>query len=342
MNGSSGRHAVVTQENIADLLGVSQKTVSLALSGGNSVSDELRIRIVSVAHRLGYQMRTSARLRVVSSPSPSRRFMLAMAEESDAGQCPHVLLSGLVQAADAQGLAISLASFPGARATEELLSRMGAEVIDGLLINFNIDVPPELPARLQVGRQPVVWLNLDLPTDAVHPDDAGAAALAVDRCLQMGHRRIAWIDHVDGRISRIHYSRGARRNGYRQAMRRAGLPTLEIPPEASPKEWISALLTNPHRRPSVMLCYGDEDAVLVFGCMRERGLRMPEDISLVCFANEPLTRPLDLSGPLLPLRRMAEVAIGRLAARIAGGGGDRRSAAIPCPWHHGVTLGPPP
>lgn len=339
-SGSSGRHAVVTQGDIAQLLGISQKTVSQALSGGGSVGEELRARITSTAHRLGYQVRPSGRL--AAARARSRRLVLAMASESDTGRCPDPLLRALTEVAADQRLELVVATFSGDSAGSGQPTILQTADADGLLVCFNIGVPPQLPEQLARGRLPALWLNLDLATDAIRPDDAGAAAQAVRRCLQLGHRRIAWMDRHYGRLARPHYSRQARRDGYLLAMREAGLPTLEIPSEVQALPWIGQLLRDPGRRPSVALCYGSQEVECLVGCLQTLGLRMPEDLSLVYFADQPRAMVRDITGPIIHYRRMAEVAVGRLATRIAGGGDDRSSAVIPCLWHAGDSLAPAP
>jgi DNA-binding LacI/PurR family transcriptional regulator len=74
----------------------------------------------------------------------------------------------------------------------------------------------ELIQRYQI---PSVWLNAKLESDCVYPDDFEAAGQACKYLLQMGHRRIAYVDYM----SSGHYSTADRRNGYLRAMRSARL-----------------------------------------------------------------------------------------------------------------------
>jgi LacI family transcriptional regulator len=124
---------------------------------------------------------------------------------------------------------------------------------------------------------------------AVMIDDRLGAYLSVRHLLDQGYRKII---HVAGSKRISIYDN--RRKGYLEAMTEAG---IEVPPD-----WIiekplvieggeSAFETamNRSEKPDAMFCSGDFAALGVLQAARKKGLRLPEDLGLTGFANEPFT-----------------------------------------------------
>ena len=177
-------------------------------------------------------------------------------------------------------------------------------------------IPPELP---------IVLLDRKLPgfqANSVFADNRGGAKQAINRLLELGHRQIACISHK-GDISSV----CERVRGYEEAIRAAGL----IPLAAIPLEWhgpneeglptpftpdelkpLISLLDSP-QRPTAMFCVNDFTAFGVMQCLLDRGIRIPEDISVVGFDDIPLASfmPVPLTTVSQPKQE-----IGRQAALI--------------------------
>jgi DNA-binding LacI/PurR family transcriptional regulator len=183
----------------------------------------------------------------------------------------------------AHDLHLMLVQAPDVSLTDETaVPRLLREwMVDGLLIGYNVFAPPQMAELITRHRIPSVWLNADQEFDCVRPDDENGIYQATRHLLQLGHRRIAYVS-----IARpIHYSVAARERGYRKAMSEAGLLPLvhEEDLEISGREKhkiVRGWLSSPGR-PTAMLFYGGESAVLTFYAAQQMGLRVPEDLSLI-------------------------------------------------------------
>jgi LacI family transcriptional regulator len=169
----------------------------------------------------------------------------------------------------------------------------------------------------------VVVDPLDLPQTTVtsvgSTNFLGGLA-ATRHLLELGHRRIAYLGGPAAATCNQ-----ARMNGYRGAMEAAGMPI----PEGYVRtgqfhhrdglEEGAALLDLPER-PTAVFAGSDETALGVIEAARLRGLRVPDDLSLVGFDDTPVAR--FASPPLTtvrqPLREIGAVAL-RTALRLADG-----------------------
>lgn len=138
--------------------------------------------------------------------------------------------------------------------------------------------------------------------DTVADDDFTGAALVVDHLADLGHQRIAHIDHGDTDPDRIAEMPNAiRAAGYRHAMRARGLADhIDIASTSYTQEggYLGAqqLLGRPVR-PTAIFAGADIVAMGVLDAIDEAGLRVPEDISVAGYDNTTFAafRPISLT-----------------------------------------------
>jgi hypothetical protein len=117
-----------------------------------------------------------------------------------------------------------------------------------------------------------------------------AGYLATRHLLDLGHRRIAWITGV---ISQPNFR--DRLKGYRKALREAGLPfnwsyvseTASMAPEQD-HDALDALL-DLQRPPTAIILGDDTRGIHIANACRTRGIRIPQDLSLIGYPNSPET-----------------------------------------------------
>jgi LacI family transcriptional regulator len=149
-------------------------------------------------------------------------------------------------------------------------------------------------------------------TPRVEPDDEAGSALAVQHLLDLGHRRIAFCHGEPGQRRRGHQSLAARERSYRLLMRSAGHAMQWISGDGE----LEAALTTPAIRPSAIIAYNDGIAARCLQIAYRIGLRVPDDLSLVAFNDDPEARMLSppLTTLAIPLQAMGQAAADLLMA----------------------------
>jgi LacI family transcriptional regulator len=127
--------------------------------------------------------------------------------------------------------------------------------------------------------------------DTVVDDDAAGAALVVDHLADLGHRRIAHIEHRenDARLA-VEMPNAVRAEGYRRAMEARGLgDEIDVVSASYTEEggYVAArqLLGRPRRPPTAIFAGADIAAMGVLTAIAEAGLSVPGDISVAGYDN---------------------------------------------------------
>jgi DNA-binding LacI/PurR family transcriptional regulator len=176
-------------------------------------------------------------------------------------------------------------------------------------------------------RLPVVAVDAGGPfanADSVVCDDIRAGLLATEHLLHMGHQRIAFLGQIaHGHDAIADPAHVARYEGYRLAMRKAGLDVTDdllLDTQTSGQGAATALRGAIERgdMPSAVVGTGDVQAMAAMAAARRAGLRIPEDLSVVGIGNnEAHGAAANLTSVELHPEQMAEQAARLLALRIA-------------------------
>ncbi|WP_207207047.1 LacI family DNA-binding transcriptional regulator [Agromyces binzhouensis] len=305
----------VTLADIAAEAGVSLATISKVLNGRSDVSATTRARVEHVLAERGYRRRGGGR-------SEARAELIELVFHELDPIWSMEVIDGVESVAKEHGLSVVL-TVSGTRHSpdpdwvEGVMRRRPV----GVVLVFS-DLAPEYHEQLHSRAIPFVIVD---PAGDPSPDvpSVGSAnwsgGLAATRHLiELGHRRIAAITGPADMMCSL-----ARIDGYRSAMNSAGLPVDE--------EWIrfgdfhvsggrdrARELLDREDRPTAIFAGSDMQALGVLEAARERGIRVPEDLSVVGYDDIPLARWLTpkLTTVHQPLRRMGEEAA-RLAIRLA-------------------------
>jgi DNA-binding LacI/PurR family transcriptional regulator len=317
-----------TVRDVASWAGVSPKTVSNVLNGTVNVRPATRARVEAAMVALDYVPNLSAR-----GLRNGRTGMIAIAL-SDL-QVPFFaeMMHHFVNAAAARGLQVQVEETgwdPGREA--RLLSRAREHQVDGLILNpVNHETTAVKPG---IALPPVVLIGeVYLPiVDMVWMDNAAAIADLTGELITTGHRRIALLGMSD------HPAAIARLDGYRQALRSAGIPTdprLEIASDdwrpTSAARALNAFLDSDPGPVDAVVCCTDGAAMGALLALHAHGLRVPEDVSVTGYDNindSAITVP-----PLTTIdfdkAYVADTAIALLMQRIADPGGSPRKVTLP-------------
>lgn len=311
----------VRLSDIADEAGVSVATISKVLNGHGDISPATRARIEGLLTARGY-VRRSQRER------PPGGLIELVFHEFEASWSMEII-AGVQEVAKEQGLAVVVTESGGAHS-------LGEQWIEGVLrrrpagiVLVASAVLARQRARLAARGIPSVVVDSagDPPADVPSVGSANwAGGLAATRhLLELGHRRIAAITGPSDMLCSF-----ARLDGYRSAMATAGLDVDPLWVRFGTfhvdfgRDAAREILTLPDR-PTAVFAGNDLQALGVYDAARERGLRVPEDLSVVGYDD---IAPARWVSPALttvhqPLRRMGVEAARMLldpSARTAAGG----------------------
>ena len=304
---------MTTIARVAQEAGVGVGTVSRVINGSTAVSEETRRRVLEVVKELGYQPNATAR---ALSTGRTR----AVGVIAPFFTRPSVIerLRGVGPLLAASGLQLILVDVESPRQREAAFRSLIGRV-DGLLSVTLAPGPADLE-RLAAAGLPVVLIDHAhdrLPSVSV--DDVAGGRLAVSHLLELGHERIAFAGDT---VDEVHGSSASSRRcaGYRQALAEAGLPVPEElvvlrPHGDGAAELVDELLAL-SERPTAVFAASDQQALAVIDAVRARGLRVPEDLSVVGFDDVELARYAELTTVAQPLElsgaRAAELLLSSL------------------------------
>jgi len=265
----------VTIKTIAEQVGVTHGTVSRALKGDPRVSPETARRILAAAEQLGY-----VKSRLAQGLRTSRSYMLGIVLENLSDPFFADVLQGVHDAVAASGYHLMVGS---ARA-ENPLPGFLQQRVDGLILG---SVPGLAAAYrdLQDGPLPLVRLNHlvpDFPYCVVN-DEARGVAECVAYLRSLGHTRLAYLGNERG---------GSVNEARVQSFREAAGRDVEVR-LASGGDLAAGYAAFQDWAPPALLCYNDLQAVGVLRACRERGLRVPDDVSVMGFDDIELASFVD-------------------------------------------------
>jgi DNA-binding LacI/PurR family transcriptional regulator len=335
--GSRRRHPTIV--DVAERAGVSKSLVSLVMRGAPNVSDEKRDAVTRAAEEIGYRPNAVARSLV-----RRRSFVIGVMVSDLHNPYFTEVMDGIEDSARASGYHALFNSGGRAAAGE-------ADAIDTLLqlrTDGVVMAGPVLATRKiahVAASVPVVVVarhSRSPAHDSITNDDRMGAGLAVDHLVALGHRHIA---HVDGGTGAGAPQRLA---GFLDAMGRHGLESSATVVPASfteegGREGVTALL---RQRDGVTGIFVGNDlaAVGALDALHQRGLRVPQDVSLVGYDNIALAGlgHINLTTIDQPRREMGVTAVRLLLERREE---DRRTArhlVVPPSLVVRGSTGPPP
>lgn len=322
-------------KQVAKLAGVSTATVSRYLNSPEQVKEPTRLKVQSAIDEIGYAPNALARnfrrgktsLIVVVLPAIGDPFL----EE---------VMRGVWRVADDQGYSILIRDTQSnSHRFDEYTDMVFSKQADGILLLASIS-PFKQPAGKDkaAGRgHPPIVLGLESVTrelnqfPSVRVDNIAAAADGTDYLIRLGHRRIGFI--AGKRDSLLTHDR---EEGYRNAMRGGklsvadgwvveGEQTIDGARRATRK-----LLAHP-QRPTAIFCANDEMAMGAVHEIKNAGLRVPDDISVIGFDDIRYAEIMDppLTTIAQPAQEIGQRAMLRLCQAIDGDDADTRPDQAP-------------
>ena len=320
----------MTLKEIAAEAGVSVSTVSRVInkSGKSPAGKEVRKRILEIAQRTGYTPNAHARnLKMHSvreNGNACRSIACLFAQAADIGSelARAVLVKGMEEEARIHdySLKYSLSSLDGS--LPPAFDMMANSSVDGIAIIGSSLADTDSTGQYLSQRTPrhIIYTGfeyLDAGLDQIVCDGQRAASDAADRLILSGHRQIAYIG---GRGYSVPFL------GYCASLKEHGIPCREscvkLVPISMEGGYLGAgELLKSGLSPTACLCSNDVIAIGAMRAIREFGLTVPGDISIISMDDINVGQYLDptLTTIHLPLAEMGRMTAKILIDRIEGG-----------------------
>jgi LacI family transcriptional regulator len=340
-----------TLADVGRAAGVSVMAASAVINGGRTssrIAAATSERILAAAARLGYRRNAAAHALV-----NRRMHTIGVASVLAGGELNHYFLevfNGILAAAAQHEQNTTVFSLHDWTEAPRRLGRFCDGRIDGMILVG----PPFRAGKVTLpAHTPFVSIHANHPLPGVmniESDEERGACQMVKHGLELGHRRIM---HLTGPRSDVGVRRRIR--GYKHALAAAGVrfdPDLLVSAQYNSEEGRQALrawLDSHHGRalPQMIFCGSDAIALGCLEALSERGLRVPDDVSVAGFDDTlaaRITMP-QLASVRQPLSAMGGKAVDLLLAQIeprAAPPPPVKSLVFPTELVLRASLAPPP
>jgi DNA-binding LacI/PurR family transcriptional regulator len=315
---------------IAERAGVSAATVSRALRGMHHVNERTRTKIVAAAMELNYPLRPDLVPRELSqmtnrigviAPNISRWFY------SQA-------INGIEQSLREAGMDLLLYNFSQVDARQRIFQQKQLRgKVDAIIV---VSMPPtdeEFTSLLSLGI-PITTIGFHHEgCTSIAIDDVLGGLVATEHLTSLGHRQIAVLSGQRETSYNFDVSRN-RNQGYIQALNAVGVgwdPNLEIHGDFNLYTAEIAVDTFLRRKklPTAIFCHSDEMAYGALKAIRKKGMRVPEDISVIGFDDHEIAQYVGLTTVSQPPQFEGQVAAAATISEISNPVLERKKIVVP-------------
>jgi LacI family transcriptional regulator len=273
----------LTIRDVAKAAGVSVGTVSKALNNSGQLREETRAAVRSVAERLRFRPNEMAR-----NLSSQGLFTVGLISIDRQGRFSIPVLEGIEDALDAAKISVFLCNTAGDPARErQHVHSLLAKRVDGIIVTGGRAVP-RAALDLEGEAVPVIYAFARVDSGdslCLLPDDRGGGRLAGEHLAKLGRRRIAHISGPGNEDSARH-----RREGFVAALHEHGIALSDGAilhgswSEAWGHEAVARLVAS-GRKLDAIFCGSDVIARGVVDALRDRGIKVPDDMAIIGFDN---------------------------------------------------------
>ncbi|HMK03193.1 MAG TPA: LacI family DNA-binding transcriptional regulator [Ferruginibacter sp.] len=301
-----------TIKDIARMLKISTSTVSRALRGASDVSKETRNAVKSLSEELNYQPNKFAlslqqkQTHTIGVIVPNLDYVLA------------TMVKGIDEVALEAGYTVMVCQSNESFGREIVNTRrLLHSLVDGLIISVSSETKVfDHFKKIQDSNMPMVMFDrliADVKVPSVRLDNKDGGLQATEHLLEQGYRRIA----ILAGPKTLGIS-NERMEGYVTALKKYKVkvdPDLIIHCDFNQDYAYLATkeLLSMKKRPDAIFTISDRMAIGAMLAIKEKGLKMPDDIGLVGFNNEPVT---SLVSPAISSVEQPAFELGKIAARL--------------------------
>lgn len=314
------KKAEVTIYDISRALNISASTVSRGLNNNPQVRKELRKKIMQTAHEMGYQPNKFA-----SNLRQKRTRTIGVVIPKIDSHFMSSVISGMEKVANNAGYQLLISQSEESSVQEEAnIKALYNSRVDGFLVSLTYETKNR-DAFSNIFRKdiPVVFFDRVFECGncvSVVIDNYRAGYEATRHLIEQGCKRII---HVGGSLNRNVYN--DRYRGFIQALTEEGLPYDEsslIITDLSDTSGVVILkeLMSRGTLPDGIFTANDNSAVSLVVELKKKGYRIPDDIAIVGFNNDPVSRIIEpnLTSVNYPGRSMGEIAASTIIRILEG------------------------
>jgi DNA-binding LacI/PurR family transcriptional regulator len=308
--GSRKATAPITAEDVARRLGVSQSTISRAFSTTASISEKTKLRVLQTANALGYQPNVIARSLITR-----RTNIVAIVMANLTDPFYPVVLDALAQQIQARGFQTLLFVPSQGQGIDDVLPTLLQYQVDAVVLT-SATVSSAMARVCAERKMPLVLFNRYVPGLEVHAvscDNVAGGRRVADFLVASGHARPAFVsgeaEATTNRDRRHGFIARLAELGIRSCLQEdGGAYSYEAGYDATKR------LLRQRKRPDAIFYASDVQAFGGMDMLRQAGIRVPQDISVVGYDDVPLAawHGYGLTTIRQPIPQMVEAALDML------------------------------
>jgi LacI family transcriptional regulator len=292
------RRQAVTIKHVAAEAGVSLQTVSRVINNEPNVRPAMQEKVQAAIDKLGYvpsiaaQRMSGSRSYLILAINDRDRTIADWRTREGNDWIDQMLFGGMLKCAEhGYRMIFELVDTHSDHVERELGAAIAALQPDGIILTPPHSENPQITGLLAKRKIPFARIGSMEPGPgiAMAMGDEGSARLATEHLVALGHKLIGFIAGSD------EYSLSDwRLDGWKRAMEEHGLPTANLCARGdfsfeSGLRATEALLDS-DAQPTAIIASNDQMALAVLQVAKQRGLSVPDDISLISFDNTPVVR----------------------------------------------------
>jgi len=281
----------ITIKQIAEEANVSAATVSMVINNKPGISTATREKIIKIVQSSGYNI-SPLKCNIAKSSGTIQLTIYKKHSQIVADTAFfQSLIAGIESKASINGYQLTIKTISSTKLDSDMLRANGDDnAIDGILLLGTEMQREDMLSIVGIDR-PLLILDtcyLGIPANYVAIDNIGGALIGVNHLIERGHRKIGYLKSS---INIQNFSE--RYEGYTKAMSASNLScdyahTVPLHPtiEGAYKDMVTYLSTNPE----LPTAFFSDNDIIAFGAMKalkDAGIRIPEDLSLLGFDDMP-------------------------------------------------------
>ena len=302
-----------TIHDIAKRLNFSASTISRALNNNPNISEASRKLIKKTAEEMGYRpniLAASFRTKRTNTigivvPLINRHFFSSV-------------ISGIEEVAYKRGFTVTISqSNDNFEKEDKIVHTLFSNRVDGIIVSIGMNTTDFSHLKLFTDRNiPLVFFDRvvdDIDAHKIVVDDFGGSYLATKHLIEQGAKNVA---HIGGPLNLQIYKN--RQDGFCKAVKESGFKvdeSLILNNNLTRKDGTTAIkkLLQNKKLPDAIFCANDTTALSVIIYLKEIGIKIPEDIMVVGFSNEPFS---EVVTPSISTIRQPGFLMGKKAAEL--------------------------